>query len=71
MLLREARVVKLVNAPDLKSDGPRGLAGSKPVSGTTDKHFFEIRSVAQSGSAPGLGPGGRRFKSDRSDQIPK
>ncbi len=27
------------------------------------------RSVAQSGSAPGLGPGGRRFKSFRSDQF--
>ena len=25
------------------------------------------RSVAQSGSAPGLGPGGRRFESYRSD----
>lgn len=27
------------------------------------------RSVAQLGSAPGLGPGCRRFKSCRSDQI--
>ena len=27
------------------------------------------RSVAQSGSAPGLGPGGRRFESYRSDHF--
>ena len=27
-----------------------------------------IRGVAQSGSAPGLGPGGRRFESCRPDQ---
>jgi hypothetical protein len=30
-----------------------------------------IRSVAQSGSAPGLGPGGPRFESLHSDQIVK
>ena len=27
------------------------------------------RGVAQSGSAPGLGPGGRRFESSRPDQF--
>ena len=29
------------------------------------------RSVAQSGSAPGLGPGGQRFESSHSDHPPK
>ena len=28
-----------------------------------------IRGVAQFGSAPGLGPGGRRFKSSRPDVL--
>ena len=28
-----------------------------------------FRSVAQSGSAPGLGPGGRRFESFHSDHL--
>lgn len=30
---------------------------------------MKIRGVAQSGSAPGLGPGGREFESRRPDQI--
>ena len=29
----------------------------------------KFRSVAQSGSAPGLGPGGRRFESFHSDHL--
>lgn len=37
--------------------------------GNEDKTLQVMRSVAQPGSAPGLGPGGRRFKSFRSDQI--
>ena len=31
---------------------------------------FKNRGVAQPGSAPGWGPGGRRFKSSRPDQHP-
>ena len=27
------------------------------------RNFFRFREVAQAGSAPGLGPGGRRFES--------
>ena len=38
--------------------------GSSPTWGT---NF--IRSVAQSGSAPGLGPGGPRFESLYSDHV--
>jgi hypothetical protein len=30
---------------------------------------WQFRSVAQSGSASGLGPEGRRFESYRSDQL--
>ena len=30
---------------------------------------FKVRSVAQSGSAPASGAGGRRFESSHSDQI--
>jgi hypothetical protein len=30
--------------------------------------FHKVRGVAQSGSAPGSGPGGRRFESSRPDQ---
>ena len=40
------------------------VAGSIPVSSTSF-----CRSVAQSGSAPGLGPGGPRFESLYSDHI--
>ena len=32
---------------------------------------LHIRGVAQPGSAPGLGPGGRRFESCRPDQFIK
>ena len=32
---------------------------------------LSIRSVAQFGSAPHWGCGGRRFKSGHSDQVPK
>ena len=31
-------------------------------------YYFGLRSVAQPGSAPGLGPGGPRFESLYSDQ---
>lgn len=33
------------------------------------KQIYNYRSVAQSGSAPGLGPGGQRFESSHSDQV--
>lgn len=55
----------------------RGAAGQRediplrkrlPRTGILHARAF-CRSVAQSGSAPGLGPGGRRFKSFRSDQF--
>ena len=32
-------------------------------------HTKFCRGVAQSGSAPGLGPGGRRFESSRPDHL--
>ena len=44
------------------------VAGSNPViHPTTFK--VEHRSMAQFGSAPGLGPGGRRFESYCSDHL--
>lgn len=39
---------------------------SNPTSGMPP--FIDFREVAQPGSAPGLGPGGRGFKSRLSDQ---
>ena len=41
---------------------------------TVEEWFIAVslktfRSVAQPGSAPGLGPGGRRFESSRSDHV--
>ena len=41
----------------------------KAVSRFNDR-FNPIRDVAQPGSAPALGAGGRRFKSSRPDQAP-
>ena len=35
--------------------------------GITPPFLYALRGVAQSGSAPGLGPGGRRFESCRPD----
>ena len=43
---------------------------SKPwVAGSSPAGIANKRSVAQSGSASGLGPEGRRFESSRSDQV--
>ena len=55
-------MAKLVDAPDLGSGAAR-RGGSSPSTRTKFK-----RSIAQPGSAPGLGPGGRRFESFYSDQ---
>ena len=55
--------------------GSRSSAGleqrsSKPwVTGSSPVESASKRSVAQSGSASGLGPEGQRFKSSRSDQC--
>lgn len=46
----------------VKDDLPRASATMKPVAGTNRQ-----RAVAQFGSAPGWGPGGRRFKSCQPD----
>lgn len=37
--------------------------------GFESRHSPQFRSIAQPGSAPGLGPGGRRFESYCSDHI--
>ena len=41
------------------------------IVGSTPTPATKFRSVAQSGSAPGLGPGGPRFESLYSDQFNK
>ena len=60
---RPARVAQLVERQPSKLD----VAGSRPVArfvaGGTGVDSVGSRGVAQSGSAPGWGPGGRRFKS--------
>ncbi len=43
------------------------VAGSNPVIHPNISQ--DIRSIAQPGSAPGLGPGGRRFESYCSDHL--
>ena len=45
----------------------RALDCDSSCRGFESRHSPHIRSMAQSGSAPGLGPGGRRFKSYCSD----
>ncbi len=40
-----------------------------PVVEGSSPFIHPTRSMAQSGSAPGLGPGGRRFESYCSDQF--
>ena len=39
--------------------------------GFESRHSPQFRSIAQPGSAPGLGPGGRRFESYCSDHHPR
>ena len=58
---KNARVVKLVDTRDLKSLARLGV----PVRVRPRAPF---RSVAQLGSAPALGAGGRGFESLHSDQ---
>ena len=45
------------------------MTHQKACYGESDALSTAGRSVAQSGSAPGLGPGGRRFESYRSDHF--
>jgi hypothetical protein len=56
-----ADVAELADAHDSKSCS-FGSVGSTPTIGTK-KFKIIYREVAQLGRAPGLGPGGRRFKS--------
>ena len=69
MQKNNAQVAKLVNAAGSNPVTVRS-AGSSPALGT-NINSSKNRSVAQSGRAPGLGPGGPRFESLYSDQIPK
>ena len=63
--LRSALVAKLVDAQDLKSCGLQTPCRFDSGPG----HHLYKREVAQLGSAPGLGPGGRRFKSCLPDHL--
>ena len=60
-----AQVAKLVDAQDLKSCGLQTPCRFDSGPG----HHLYKREVAQLGSAPGLGPGGRRFKSCLPDHL--
>ena len=58
-------MAKLVDAQDLKSCGLQTPCRFDSGPG----HHLYKREVAQLGSAPGLGPGGRRFKSCLPDHL--
>ena len=59
-IVSNAGLAHLVERRSCKAD----VVSSNPTTGTSS-----FRSVAQSGSAPGLGPGGPRFESLYSDQV--
>ena len=52
------------------TDSAAAERGEKALAPLTTATITGVRSVAQSGSASGLGPEGRRFESSRSDHLP-
>ena len=67
LLFRIQRVP--ATASDHFHTAPAAERGEKALAPPASATITEVRSVAQSGSASGLGPEGRRFESYRSDHF--
>ena len=69
------RAIRWLDIVELYSGGcssvGRALDCDSSCRGFESRHSPQFRSIAQPGSAPGLGPGGRRFESYCSDHFNK
>ena len=66
---KHAKFLKKMGVGSRSSDGSEHRSSKPRVTGSSPVESTNSRSLAQSGSAPALGAGGRKFESYNSDQV--